>query len=125
MNINCVKLYLPLSTTNIKIVSYHLQYNFVSLYVMDKKQEKYYSYVVEDLVSKTEIDYDQEIIKFPFSFASFFLPFSSLPFIPLSPYFSFAFSSYLLGRYAINEGLSELWGLYINKIKNKVDTYSK
>ena len=95
---------------------------------MDKKQEKYYSYVVEDLIKNTEIDYDQEIIKFPFS--SFFsslppsiiLP-SSSPFTLPSPFFYF--SNYLLGRYAINEGLSELWGLYINKIKNKVDTYSK
>ena len=91
---------------------------------MDKKQEKYYSYVVEDMVSKTEIDYDQEIIKFPFSSYPPILSFTSslLHSHSLSP---FSFSSYLLGRYAINEGLSELWGLYINKIKNKVDTYSK
>lgn len=94
---------------------------------MDKK-ERYINYVVEDLIKNTEIDYDQEIIKFPFSSFSLsllsllthFLSFSSLSY----PYLS-SFSSYLLGRYAINEGLSELWGLYINKIKNKVDTYSK
>jgi hypothetical protein len=93
---------------------------------MGKKQEKYYSYVVEDLIKNTEIDYDQEIIKFPFTYSPILILLLSSPFFPsLSyPYLS-SFSSYLLGRYAINEGLSELWGLYINKIKNKVDTYSK
>ena len=118
MNINCVKLYLPLSTTNIKIVS---------LYVMDKK-ERYINYVVEDLIKNTEIDYDQEIIKFPFHSISihYHLPPLLLLFPSFPPILSFlSFSNYLLGRYAINEGLNELWGLYINKIKNKVDTYSK
>tara|TARA_R110000868_G_scaffold376252_1_gene641065 strand:+ start:598 stop:870 length:273 start_codon:yes stop_codon:yes gene_type:complete len=90
---------------------------------MDKK-ERYINYVVEDLIKNTEIDYDQEIIKFPYLshptlFSSFSFP------SPHYPPHKIYFSNYLLGRYAINEGLSELWGLYINKIKNKVDTYSK
>jgi hypothetical protein len=91
---------------------------------MDKKQEKYYSYVVDDMIKNTEIDYDQEIIKFPFLFFTYsFYPLFTPQFLsPSSPSF---FSNYLLGRYAINEGLNELWGLYINKIKNKIDTYSK
>ena len=88
---------------------------------MDKKQEKYYSYVVEELVTQTKIDYDQKIIKFPFSSFNLPLPYPRLAFRPKPS----SFSNYLLGRYAINEGLNELWGLYINKIKNKVDTYSK
>ena len=96
---------------------------------MDKKQEKYYGYVVEDLIKNTEIDYDQELIKFPFHSISirYHLPILLTPPFPsFPPILSFlSFSNYLLGRYAINEGLNELWGLYINKIKNKVDTYSK
>jgi len=91
---------------------------------MDKK-ERYINYVVEDLVKNTEIDYEQGIIKFPYNSHSLFHSFFLFPlYLSLHPHFSF-FSNYLLGRYAINEGLSELWGLYINKIKNKVDTYSK
>ena len=34
------------------------------------KKEKYYNYVVEDIVKNTEIDYDQETIKFPFFLAN-------------------------------------------------------
>ena len=90
---------------------------------MDKK-ERYINFIVADLVKKTEIDYEQGKIKFPYLSHSLllFYPLNSLYFLK-SPFFYF--SNYLLGRYAINEGLSELWGLYINKIKNKVDTYSK
>ena len=90
---------------------------------MDKK-ERYINYVVEDLVKNTEIDYEQGIIKFPYNSHSYTTLTLSPLYLSLHPHFSF-FSNYLLGRYAINEGLSELWGLYINKIKNKVDTYSK
>ena len=38
---------------------------------MDKK-EKYYSYVVDDFIKKTEIDHEKKVIKTPFTKPIFF-----------------------------------------------------
>ena len=82
---------------------------------MDKK-EKYYNYIVDDLISKTEIDYDLERIKVPFypslSFISLYLP---SPFIP--PSLSLSLPNYLKGMYGTHdEEIQIIWGLYKDRI---------
>ena len=92
---------------------------------MDKKQEKYYSYVVDDLVKNTEIDHDQETIKFPFYNNSHFSSHSpsphlhslspppSLPQSPLS-----RFSKHVIERYGVHdEEIKIIWYQYKEKIQ--------
>ena len=84
---------------------------------MDKK-EKYINYIVEDMIKNTEIDYDREKIKYPFS-SSFYL----FRFIlyPHSPFFS-NFSKYITERYGIHdEDVDIIWKLYKGKIKEVID----
>ena len=82
---------------------------------MDKK-EKYYNYVVEDLVSKAEIDYDQEIIKF----SPLLLHFPSFTFLPSSP--SFSFSNYIKKMYgAHSEEIEIIWKLYKERIQSLIN----
>jgi hypothetical protein len=79
-------------------------------------KEKYYNYVVNDIVKNTEIDYDQETIKFPFlhSLSPFPLshPFSSpLLYFPL-------FIKYVKTRYGARyEEIKIIWNLYKEKIQ--------
>jgi hypothetical protein len=91
---------------------------------MDKK-EKYYNYVVNDIVKNTEIDYDQEKIKFPFSYQShlfssttlhtFLTPSSSL----LSYFHTFSrFSKHVKERYGVHdEEIKIIWYQYKEKIQ--------
>ena len=92
---------------------------------MDKK-EKYYNYVVEDLVKNTEIYHDQETIKFPFyyTFLSLsiptYLPLSLLLSSPPSHYYSLFshFSNYVIERYGVHdEEMEIIWNLYKEKIQ--------
>ena len=96
----------------------------VYLYCMDKK-EKYYNYVVNDIVKNTEIYHDKKRIKFPFY--SFFLsPSSSLLVIPFSssstltlPYthLFFRFSKHVIERYGVHdEEMRIIWNQYREKI---------
>ena len=81
---------------------------------MDKK-EKYINYVVEDLISNTEIDYDQKKIKYPFSPYIFFNYFF-LTFIFTS------FSKYVIERYGIHDNdVDNTWEIYKGKIKEVID----
>ena len=84
---------------------------------MDKK-EKYINYVVEDLVSKTEIDYEQGKIKFPFYSSTLPLPTTLPSFISLPLFFSF--SNYIKEKYgAHSEEIEIIWKLYKERIKDK------
>ena len=84
------------------------------------KKEKYINYVVDDMIKKTEIDYDQEKIKYPFS-TSLLFPFISLPpflFILPSP----SISKYVIERYGIHDNdVDIIWKLYKGKIKEVID----
>ena len=84
------------------------------------KKEKYINYVVEDLISNTEIDYDQEKIKLPFLtpiLYFFLLPPSSF----FSSYFPF-FSNHVRKVYgAHDEEIEIIWKLYKERIKDKIN----
>jgi len=83
---------------------------------MDKK-ERYIEYVVEDLVSKTEIDYDQEKIKYPYPLLS---SFPSSFFLP--SFLTFSFRNYLKERYgAHSEEIEFIWDQYKERIKDKLN----
>ena len=95
------------------------------LYGMSKK-EKYYNFIVDDMVKKTEIDHDQEKIKFPFYNNSIF--FSTLLLIlpplysppNLSPIFS-RFSKHAIERYGTHdEEMEIIWNLYKEKIQSLI-----
>ncbi len=86
------------------------------------KKEKYINYVVEDIVSKTEIDYEQGKIKFPFYH-------SSSPIILLSPsppstFFPslIPFANHVRKVYgAHSEEIEIIWKLYKERIKDKIN----
>ena len=79
---------------------------------MDKK-EKYINYVVEDLISKTEIDYDQEKIKFPST------PLFHSPLRSFLSYFLPSFSNYIKEMYgAHDEEIKIIWKLYKERIQS-------
>jgi len=77
------------------------------------KKEKYINYVVEDLVKNTEIDHDQETIKFPFhSHSSLF--FNYLYLLPSS-----FFSNYIKEKYgAHSEEIEIIWDQYKERIES-------
>jgi hypothetical protein len=100
---------------------------------MDKK-EKYINYVVDDMIKKTEIDYDQEKIKSHSSIPSLpLLVFSPSPLLllyPLSILFSLSaysppllsFSKYIIERYGIHDNdVDNTWEIYKGKIKEVID----
>ena len=76
-------------------------------------KEKYINYVVDDLVSKTEIDYEQGKIKFPFhSHSSLF--FNYLYLLPSS-----FFSNYIKEKYgAHSEEIEFIWDQYKERIES-------
>jgi|TARA_R110000796_G_scaffold233426_1_gene351956 hypothetical protein len=77
------------------------------------KKEKYINYIVADLVKNTEIDYDQEIIKYPYH-----LTFS--PSYPLlHPYTYILLSKYIKEIYgARDEEIEIIWKLYKERIES-------
>ena len=77
-------------------------------------KEKYINYVVEDLVSKTEIDYDQEIIKYPYQHSPHFSTYL------LSPHITSIFlSKYIKEIYgARDEEIEIIWKLYKERIES-------
>ena len=87
---------------------------------MDKK-EKYINFIVDDMIKKTDIDYDREKIKYPptptypYSFSFFF----SLLLLsrPLPP-----FSKHVIERYGIHDNdVDNTWEIYKGKIKELID----
>ena len=84
---------------------------------MDKK-EKYINFIVDDMIKKTDIDYDREKIKYPFSssFSFFFFPFH------LPSYLITSISKYVIERYGIHDNdVDIIWKLYKGKIKEVID----
>jgi hypothetical protein len=89
---------------------------------MDKRKEKYYNYVLNDLVSKTEIDYDNERVYTPFSsplshpsFFSFYLSLTS--FLYLSP-----ISHHCKVVYGLtDEEVFYVWDQFRKIIKDKIN----
>ena len=81
------------------------------------KKEKYINYVVDDLVKNTEIDHDQETIKFPFYYFSFL--FHTHPFFSSLPALSYLifFSKHAIERYGVHdEEMEIIWNQYREKI---------
>ena len=82
------------------------------------KKERYINYVVEDLVSKTEIDYEQEIIKYPFYHSFSSLSFHSL----LSHPPSLLFANHVRKVYgAHSEEIEFIWKLYKERIQSLIN----
>ena len=76
------------------------------------KEEKYYNYVVDDLVKNTEIDHDQETIKFPF-----YYNYTPFPFVLHSHTISTIFSKHVIERYGVHdEEMRIIWNQYREKI---------
>ena len=89
------------------------------------KKEKYYNYVVEDIVKNTEIDYDQEIIKYPFHLLPLFLPlhlpshslYSHLLLPSLIP-----FANHVRKVYgAHSEEIEIMWDMYRERIQSLIN----
>ena len=95
---------------------------------MDKK-EKYINYVVDDMIKKTEIDYDQEKIKYPSHpslYVSLFSPLSLSSFTIFLTSFTSTplpfFSKHVIERYGIHyNDVDIIWKLYKGKIKELID----
>ena len=84
---------------------------------MDKK-ERYINFIVDDMIKKTDIDYEQGKIKYPFSssFSFFFFPFH------LPSYLITSISKYVIERYGIHDNdVDIIWKLYKGKIKELID----
>ena len=90
---------------------------------MDKK-EKYYKYVLKDLVSKTEVDYDNESVNFPFP-----IPIPHTPPVYSLLYSFFLSSSFLILSFSehckVVYGLTDeeaeiIWGQFREIIKDKI-----
>jgi len=86
---------------------------------MDKRKEKYINYVVDDMIKKTEIDYDQEKIKYPFSTS---LP-SSFFILPLFlSLYSPSISKYVIERYGIHDNdVDNTWDMYKERIQSLIN----
>mgnify|MGYP001599901285 CR=1 FL=1 len=89
---------------------------------MDRKIEKYINYVVDDMIKKTEIDYDQETITLPFLLP---LTFNSFPFTHSIFTLSFPpnlFSIYIKNLYGIrDEEAQTIWDQYRNRIQTLIN----
>ena len=90
---------------------------------MNTKLEKYIEYIVSDLVKKTEIDYDNERIIFPFSNIDYNLTLT-LPTFPSTSYLTFPhhpFSNHIKGRYGVrDEEIGTIWDRYKEIIQSMV-----
>ncbi len=74
------------------------------------KQEKYINYIVDDLVSDTEIDYTNKRFTTPFS--------GSVYGNGLPPFNNIGFVKYVRSRYGANDmEFQHIWILYGQKIK--------
>jgi hypothetical protein len=80
------------------------------------KKEKYYNYVVNDLVSKTEIDNERKENSFPY------LPSPTKTSVP--PLFSLPsrlFSKHVIERYGTHDGeIKIIWNLYKERIHSLI-----
>jgi hypothetical protein len=86
------------------------------------KQEKYINYIVGDLISKTEIDYEQKRIKFPSLLSSPTFSFSFPHIISsLSSHLLPSFSTSFQQRYgARDEEIKTIWDRYRERIQSLI-----
>ena len=80
------------------------------------KKEKYINFIVDDLVKKTEIDYDNESVRFDFytSKPSFFTP------LPLYNLMSSGFATHVKTMYGARDSdVIVIWGSYRGRIHSK------
>ncbi len=84
------------------------------------KQERYINYIVDDLISKTEIDYDMEI--FHFKFLNKTMGFGLLTHQPYSHHsFPYSIMEYMRERYGSREGeLMMIQKLYRSKLQSLI-----
>ena len=88
--------------------------------MMGKRKEKYYNYVLNDLVSKTEIDHERELIRYPYTLNLT----SLLNTIPLlySHYLFSPFIKHCEDVYGLNEQeIDYVWGEYKDIINDKIE----
>jgi hypothetical protein len=91
---------------------------------MDKRKEKYFDFVVNDLIVNTKIDPEWNRVKLPFNEIPFFLEFK--PSSPFHANFLKAtfkpFSKHIIERYGVNsEEIEILWGSYQKRIEILID----
>ena len=85
---------------------------------MDKK-EKYINFIVDDLIKKTEIDYEQGKIKLTYHSHLLSTP-STLLYLSYTP--SLFFSNHVRKVYgAHSEEIEFIWDLYKQRIKELID----
>ena len=86
------------------------------------KVEKYYQYVIKDLVKDPRIDYEEKrIYLLPLSPPLLLFP---LPIYPSSLYslLTLSFSSYVEGRYGLKgDEVNNIWDLYKERIKEIIE----
>jgi len=96
---------------------------------MDKKVKKYVDYVVNDLVKKTEIDIDNELIYFPYTTLPFApkidigrVPISSRSLLFFLPNFP-RFVSYVEKTYGVGmiEEINIIWDQYRVKLIKQIN----
>lgn len=84
---------------------------------MDKKIERYYNYIVDDLIKKTEVDYEKRFIYYPYMYGNV---------IPLTMYLDIPFGimnfkRYITTLYGVREEEHDIiWDMYSKKIKSLI-----
>jgi hypothetical protein len=85
-------------------------------------KKKYLDKVVSLLVRDTEIDYERERIRFPFSRSLYTSSFQTVIFSGFQTHPSLTFTKYCENTYGIDgDEIECVWGHYTNIIKDKID----
>ena len=88
--------------------------------MMGKRKEKYYNYVLNDLVSKTEIDHERELIRYPYTH-NLTSPLNTIPLL-YSHYLFSPFIKHCKDVYGLNEQeIDYVWGEYKDIINDKIE----
>ena len=88
---------------------------------MDKK-ERYYNYVIDDLVKKTKIDHERELIKYPYTHNLTSLSFFTIFSVFNSHYLFPPFIKHCEDVYGLNEQeIDYVWGEYKDIINDKIE----
>ena len=86
---------------------------------MNGRKEKYYNYVVDDMVRNTEIDFIEEFILFPFN-ETFHITLTLPPYeFTISGELLHKFYHYIMEMYGVNvEELSKIFTTYIGRMNS-------
>jgi len=88
---------------------------------MNKKQEKYINYIVKDLARSTGIDYEEEVIKYPFMIHTFYFD-SPHPKNFVHRGFFLQLSKYIKNLYGTrDEEVSIIWDQYKERIQSLIN----